>query len=225
MKDSFAYKVKTVKGLSDEIWVYLDRAEVKDEDLSDELNTAFASIYFNLDKSNILVAYIDRVEKVVEVMKKYPTLEIEVSSYTDCRGSNEYNLALSERRSKAIIDYVQSRIERPERIYGKGYGEQYSSVTASKDYQLIVGAYASRTNIENMMKTVREAGYQPITEKVGNITRVIASQSDAIEELKTLQVTFNSMGIDSWITESPCVAVNEEEHQKNRRTDFKVIRL
>ena len=225
VKDSFAYKVKTVKGLSDEIWVYLDRAEVKDEDLSDELNTAFASIYFNLDKSNILVAYIDRVEKVVEVMKKYPTLEIEVSSYTDCRGSNEYNLALSERRSKAIIDYVQSRIERPERIYGKGYGEQYSSVTASKDYQLIVGAYASRTNIENMMKTVREAGYQPITEKVGNITRVIASQSDAIEELKTLQDTFNSMGIASWITESPCVAVNEEEHQKNRRTDFKVIRL
>ena len=144
VKDSFAYKVKTVKGLSDEIWVYLDRAEVKDEDLSDELNTAFASIYFNLDKSNILDAYIDRVEKVVEVMKKYPTLEIEVSSFTDCRGSNEYNLALSERRSKAIIDYVQSRIERPERIYGKGYGEQYSSVTASKDYQLIVGAYASR---------------------------------------------------------------------------------
>ena len=33
------------------------------------------------------------------------------------------------------------------------------------------------------------------------------------------------MGIASWITESPCVAVNEEEHQKNRRTDFKVIRL
>ena len=75
------------------------------------------------------------------------------------------------------------------------------------------------------MKTVREAGYQPITEKVGNITRVIASQSDAIEELKTLQDTFNSMGIASWITESTCVAVNEEEHQKNRRTDFKVIRL
>jgi outer membrane protein OmpA-like peptidoglycan-associated protein len=88
--------------------------------------------FYNLDKSNILEKYLDRVDKVVEVLQKNPSLEIEVSSYTDCRGSAPYNLALSQRRTQAIIDYVQARIEKPERIYGKGYGEEEANSAGGK---------------------------------------------------------------------------------------------
>lgn len=56
-------------------------------------------------------------------MKKYPTLEIEIGSHADARGSDQYNLGLSERRAAATLEYlVEHGIER-ERLTSKGYGE------------------------------------------------------------------------------------------------------
>ena len=223
VKDSFAYKVKTIKGTSDEVWVYLDRAEVDDTDLTEELSAAFASIYYHLDKSNILDEYIDRVEKVVEMMNKYPSLEIELSSYTDCRASAGYNLALSERRTQSIIDYVRARIEKPERIYGKGYGEQDSLDDSLKDYQLIVGSYADPFNVTAMQNKLKKLGYASSTVHVNALQRVIVAQSDLIGSLNKIKEALNTLGIPSWVAESPCLGITEEEHQQNRRTDFKVI--
>ena len=225
VKDSFAYKVKTIKGTSDEVWVYLDRAEVDDTDLTEELSAAFASIYYHLDKSNILDEYIDRVEKVVEMMNKYPSLEIELSSYTDCRASAGYNLALSERRTQSIIDYVRARIEKPERIYGKGYGEQDSLDDSLKDYQLIVGSYADPFNVTAMQNKLKKLGYASSTVHVNALQRVIVAQSDLIGSLNKIKEALNTLGIPSWVAESPCLGITEEEHQQNRRTDFKVIHL
>lgn len=121
LKDSFAYSISTVKGNSQPIWVQLEREAVKE--LPEDLRKPLLPIYYALDASNILEQYKARVEKVVVLMQKYPDLEIELRSYTDCRGPEAYNLALSKRRTESILDYVKKRILRPERIYGDGYGE------------------------------------------------------------------------------------------------------
>lgn len=223
-KDSFAYRLKTQKGESKEIWVQLARAEVDKEELSEELSETFSSIYFNLAKSNILETYLDRVEKVVEMMRKYPTLEIEVSSYTDCRGSAEYNLGLSAARTQAILDYVQERISKPERIYGKGYGEQQEDGMTGKDYQLIAGSYRDSANVERLMQQLAANGYSPSMTTVGEVTRVVVVEADAISVLENKQAELNGLGLEAWISENPCIGISEEEHQKNRRTDFRVIR-
>ncbi|MGB1450052.1 MAG: OmpA family protein [Flavobacteriaceae bacterium] len=224
-KDSFAYRVKTVKGFSDDVWVYLDRAVVDASTLSPEISEAFASIYFKLDKSNILKEYLDRVEKVVAVMRKNPTLEVEVSSYTDCRGSEEYNLSLSQRRTQAIIDYVQARIEKPARIYGKGYGEIGANESGQKDYWLIAGSFSRQQNVKQLMQRLVALGYSPVAFPSNNVTRVVVSQADQIEQLNEIQVDLAQKEISSWITENPCNQLSEEVHQANRRTDFKLIQL
>jgi len=224
-KDSFAYRLKTVKGYSDNIWVQLERAVVDSGQLKQELAEAFAAIFYNLDKSNILEEYLDRVDKVVEVMQKNPSLEIEVSSYTDCRGSATYNLSLSQRRTQAIIDYVQARIEKPERIYGKGYGEVEANKPGWKDYQLVAGSYSEQKNIDRLIALLNESGIQAEKVPQGPLTRVIIAQSDRFDNLKVIQEQLKQQSIKTWITESPCYQLSEEEHQANRRTDFKVIRL
>ena len=224
-KDSFAYRLQTVKGYSDNIWVQLERAAVDSGELKQELAEAFASIFYNLDKSNILEEYLDRVNKVVEVMRKNPSLEIEVSSYTDCRGSARYNLSLSQRRTKAIIDYVQARIEKPERIFGKGYGETAANKTGWKDYQLVAGSYGEQKNIDRLITLLNQSGIQAEKDSQGRLTRVIVAQSDHFENLKAIQEQLAQQSIKTWITESSCYQLSEEEHQANRRTDFKVIRL
>ena len=224
-KDSFAYRLKTVKGYSDNIWVQLERAAVDSDQLNQELTEAFASIFYNLDKSNILEKYLDRVDKVVEVLQKNPSLEIEVSSYTDCRGSSSYNLALSQRRTKAIIDYVQARIEKPARIYGKGYGEEEANKAGEKDYQLIAGSYNDQENVERLMELLKASGFLAKKIPQGKLTRVVVAESDHFESLRAVQEELKQQSINTWITQSPCYQLSEEEHQANRRTDFKVIRL
>lgn len=93
--------------------------EVKDLSEMIQINP----INFDLNKYNIRPDAATELDKIVEVMNKYPNMVIELGSHTDCRASKAYNMKLSDRRAKASAEYIKKRITDPERIYGKGYGE------------------------------------------------------------------------------------------------------
>ena len=59
----------------------------------------------------------------MKVMNDYPTMLVELGSHTDCRASQTYNRNLSDRRAKSSASFIKERISKPERIYGKGFGE------------------------------------------------------------------------------------------------------
>ncbi len=80
-------------------------------------------IRFDLNKDFIRPDAAKELDKIVEVMNKYPNMEIELGSHTDCRAPIKYNEDLSARRAKSSAAYIKARITNPERIYGKGYGE------------------------------------------------------------------------------------------------------
>ena len=81
------------------------------------------NIYFDFDKSTIKEESKVTLNKVVDIMKKYPTLEIEIGSHADARGSDSYNMALSERRAAATLEYLVSQGIERERLTAKGFGE------------------------------------------------------------------------------------------------------
>ena len=224
-KDSFAYRLTSYKGTSEAIWVNLDRASVDKEDLNPILADAFLPIFYNLDESSILTTYQDRVNKVVAVMQANPTLEIELSSFTDCRGSLEYNFALSDRRTQAIINYIQKRISNPQRVYGKGYGEDLVKTDFRKDFALVAGSFREPKNANIIIDQLINKGFNPIKQTVGLNVRVLVSQQDSKAEANQTMNELKEIGIDTWIVVNPCIQVSEEEHQQKRRTDFKVIRL
>lgn len=93
--------------------------EVKDLSEMIQINP----INFDLNKYNIRPDAATELDKIVEVMNKYPNMVIELGSHTDCRASKAYNMKLSDRRAKASAEYIKKRITDSERIYGKGYGE------------------------------------------------------------------------------------------------------
>lgn len=80
-------------------------------------------IYFDKNSSDIREDAAIELNKIVEVMKLNPTLEIELGSHTDCRASKEYNQSLSQRRAASSKDYIVQKGIDPKRIKGKGYGE------------------------------------------------------------------------------------------------------
>ncbi len=81
------------------------------------------NIYYDFDKHNIRPDAAAILDELVRTMRDNPTLKIELSSHTDSRGSDAYNMALSQRRAQAAVDYLVSRGIARERMEAKGYGE------------------------------------------------------------------------------------------------------
>ncbi len=80
-------------------------------------------IYFDLNSSYLNKKAKQELQKVVDLMNKYPDMIIESASHTDVRGPDGYNMWLSDRRAKSTVNYIIERGIDPRRITGKGYGE------------------------------------------------------------------------------------------------------
>ncbi|MBI3136136.1 MAG: OmpA family protein [Bacteroidetes bacterium] len=81
------------------------------------------NIYYDFDKWAIRPDAAAELDKLVKLLKDNPTLYIEMGSHTDARGTDNYNLVLSDKRAKAAVDYLVSRGIDPKRLTWKGYGE------------------------------------------------------------------------------------------------------
>jgi outer membrane protein OmpA-like peptidoglycan-associated protein/tetratricopeptide (TPR) repeat protein len=85
-------------------------------------------IYFEFNKSNITQEGAFELDKLVQVMKNNEQLVIMAKSHTDSRGSDSYNMNLSDRRAKSTVQYIISKGIDASRISGKGYGESEPKV-------------------------------------------------------------------------------------------------
>ncbi|MCY7362295.1 MAG: OmpA family protein, partial [Ignavibacteria bacterium] len=60
---------------------------------------------------------------LVKIMKDNPTIKVELGSHTDTRGSDSYNVKLSQRRADSAVKYIISKGIDRSKITAKGYGE------------------------------------------------------------------------------------------------------
>ena len=125
--DGFESKKVTVKGTQDtetNVKISLDPIDKIIAADRIELNP----IYFDFDKSNITSQAAFELDKLVQVMTKYPEMVINVTAHTDNRGSEGYNMSLSDRRAKTTVQYVISKGIDKSRISGAGKGESEPKV-------------------------------------------------------------------------------------------------
>ncbi|HLU89227.1 MAG TPA: OmpA family protein [Cyclobacteriaceae bacterium] len=81
------------------------------------------NIYYDLDKADIRPDAAAELDKLVKILKDNPNIRIELSSHTDARASDAYNLDLSQRRAESAVEYLISQGIDPDRMVAKGYGE------------------------------------------------------------------------------------------------------
>jgi outer membrane protein OmpA-like peptidoglycan-associated protein/tetratricopeptide (TPR) repeat protein len=81
------------------------------------------NVYFDFDKYYIRPEAARELDRVIEVMNQYPNLKIELSSHTDTRATNYYNIRLAQRRSRASYHYLVTRGISPERLVVNSFGE------------------------------------------------------------------------------------------------------
>lgn len=81
------------------------------------------SIFFDYDSYILNDSATREAERILEVMKKYPELRLEVIGHTDARGTADYNLQLSGKRAQAVADYLVNHGIDPGRLESRGVGE------------------------------------------------------------------------------------------------------
>jgi outer membrane protein OmpA-like peptidoglycan-associated protein len=89
------------------------------------------SVHFDFDKSNIRADAVPVLDEAAKILKEEGTVAIVVAGHTDSRGSEAYNMKLSQRRADAVRGYLVDHGVAASRITTKGYGE--SEPVASND--------------------------------------------------------------------------------------------
>jgi len=80
-------------------------------------------IYFDFDKFNIRDESIIELYKLLVFLTSNPTVVVQISGYTDSRGTDEYNLKLSLNRAKSVVAWLKDREIPSKRMMVKGLGE------------------------------------------------------------------------------------------------------
>jgi peptidoglycan-associated lipoprotein len=87
-------------------------------------SSLFKDIGFDFDKYDIRPGDATILKENAAVLKKYHKVKIQIEGHCDERGTNEYNLALGERRANSAKNYLLSLGISPERISTISYGEE-----------------------------------------------------------------------------------------------------
>lgn len=136
--ESGDYKIVASKSdynSGDKTFTVLEAQDTSDVDLALEkirripINTELISylnidpIYFDFDKFNIRKDAEISLQKIISFLNEHPEVRVEVSSHTDSRAIDSYNLSLSQKRANATMDYLIQKGINPERLAHKGFGE------------------------------------------------------------------------------------------------------
>ncbi len=93
---------------------------------------AFETIYFAFDRSNIRDDAAAALAENVELLKSAPAFKVRVDAYTDHVGGDQYNLRLSLRRAKAVVDFYMENGISEDRIESRGLGKAPVECSASQ---------------------------------------------------------------------------------------------
>ena len=111
----------------------------KEELYSDEINTinirivlekiyldqeiVIKNIYYDFDKWDLRSESESTLNILYLILKNNPQYNVVIGSHTDCRGEDNYNLELSQKRAESVVDYLLGKGLAPDRIKAVGYGE------------------------------------------------------------------------------------------------------
>ena len=98
----------------------------KDQSLKSipDIEIVIPNILYAFDDASLSDIAMQTIDTSIYVLLiENPTLIIEIGSHTDNKGSDSYNLTLSQRRAESVINYLQRIGINKKRIQAKGYGE------------------------------------------------------------------------------------------------------
>jgi outer membrane protein OmpA-like peptidoglycan-associated protein len=91
------------------------------------------NIFYDFDKSTLRNESMSELDRLSSLLKENASMRIELSSHTDSKGTDEYNVKLSQMRAQSVVDYLKSKGINADRLVAKGYGESKPVATNETD--------------------------------------------------------------------------------------------
>ena len=92
--------------------------------LDDAIKMSLETVYFDFDSFVVKAVAFENLKTIAAAIKADSKLRVQVEGHADARGSNEYNLALSQKRSEAIRDFLVAEGAKKESVVIMAYGEE-----------------------------------------------------------------------------------------------------
>ena len=122
------------------------------------------NIFYDFDKATLRPESKTALDEMSQLLRDNPNVTIEMASHTDRKGSDKYNLDLSQRRAKSVIDYLIEAGISADRLQHQGYGESRPKVITKKlarEYpQFAEGTVLSEEFVETLSPEDQEAADQ-----------------------------------------------------------------
>jgi len=119
---SNAANVGTPADLEEESMRYPDLCLVPEAPKVDE-KFVIENVYYDFNKADLKPESYPALDEVVRMLNTYPNMAIELGAHTDSKGSDTYNMKLSEARAQSVVKYLVEKGISAERLVAKGYGE------------------------------------------------------------------------------------------------------
>jgi len=116
-------KLQTIDESTGEIKEDSKGVELKLQPLAKDANLTLKDIYFESNSSDLFESSFEELDRVIKLMKSYPTMKIEIAAHTDDIGAAAYNVRLSKQRANSVISYITSNGIEEDRLISQGYGE------------------------------------------------------------------------------------------------------
>ena len=148
-------------------------SDSEEEDADYEIDFILASvnkpqvvenIFYDFDKASLRDESKEALDEMSQMLRDNPNVTIEMGSHTDRWGSDAYNLGLSDRRAKSVVDYLTAAGIAEDRLTWKGYGKTVPKVVTpriNREYpQFEVGTILTPEFIETLSEEDQAAADQ-----------------------------------------------------------------
>jgi peptidoglycan-associated lipoprotein len=121
----------------------VDDGALRRQRIQARIAEVFKPVYFGYDQSTLSSEGQSTLQEIGKLMKEVPEITARIEGHADEKGSNDYNLALGERRSKTVNDYLASYGIQGTRLSTISYGEEKPAMEGHDE-----GAYAKNRRVE-----------------------------------------------------------------------------
>ncbi len=121
----------------------VDEEALRRQRIQARIAEVFKPIYFSYDQSTLSAEGQSTLQEIGKLMKEVPEITARVEGHADERGTNDYNLALGEHRSKSVNDYLASYGIQGSRLSTISYGEEKPAMEGHDE-----GSWAKNRRVE-----------------------------------------------------------------------------
>ena len=119
-------------------------------------------IFYDLDKSTLRPESKKALDGLITTLNENPTLTIKLTAHTDYRADDAYNMKLSQRRAKSVLDYLTANDVPADRLESEGRGEtQPKEIENDEEYVPFKrGDKLTKEFIDGLDSSLREKAHQ-----------------------------------------------------------------